>query len=132
MLTETMIRDAESIRNSLSAAVRDLELALDRDMFARRTLTDAKQLYGDAEAEVKFELIHGVEGRNAEQRSAAVDIGLIRSRNEGALFHTWAHLLASQNAADEAKVALEQMSRRYRATETAADLIANMLRALSR
>lgn len=132
MLTDTMIRDAETIRAALGNAARDLELALERDAAARRAHTEAKQAYQDAEAEVAFELLHTADGRNAEVRKAQADIGLIRARNSGGLRTLWQRLLVAQNEADAAKVALEQMSKRYRATEAAAELTTGMLRAVSR
>ena len=131
-MLENMIRDAEGIRDNLSRAVRDLELAMEQDAAARRVLTEAKQDYQDAEAEVAFELLHTSTGKNAEMRKAETDIGLIRSRNEGALHRLWINLIVAQNKADSARLALDQMTKRYRAIESAAEITTAMLRALSR
>lgn len=132
MLTETIINDAQTIRDNLSRAERDLELAMERDAVARRALTDTKRDYQDAEAEIKFELWHSAAGSNDKLRSAEVDLGLVRARTQGALVPTWRRLLVAQNEAEAATTALEQMKTRYRATETAAEITTAMLRALSR
>ena len=132
MLTETLLRDADSVRTQLTAAVRDLELAMERDSLTRRAHTAAKQDYQDAEAEIQFELVHTSDGKNAEARKAQVDVGLIRARNDGALRKEWQRLLATQTEADDAKLALDQATRRYRAVESIAELTTAMLRSLSR
>ena len=132
MLTDTLLKDADSVRTQLTAAVRDLELAMERESITRRANVNAKQDYGDAEAEIQFELVHTVEGKNAEARKAQVDVGLIRARNEGALRKEWARMLAAQAEADDAKLALDQATRRYRAVEAVAELTTAMLRSLSR
>lgn len=132
MLTETMIRDAESIKVQLTDAVRDLNLAMERESQSRRAYADAKQFYADAEAEVRFEAIHTVEGKNAEQRAAGVDLALIRERTTGRLAAVWGRMVEAQYEADSAKLAFDQMTRRYRAIESAADLTAAMLKSLSR
>lgn len=132
MIADTLIRDAETIRQALSDTARDLNLALERDAAARRVHAETKQSYGDAEAEIIFELVHSADGKNAEQRKAQVDIGLIRSRNDGALRSLWGRMVNAQYDAESAKVALEQMLRRYRAVEAAAELTTAMLHALGR
>lgn len=131
-MLEALVRDAEHIRSQLNATARDLELAMEREAVARRAAQEAKQTYQDAEAEILFELVHGADGKNAEQRKAQVDIGLIRARADGALRQMWGRMLAAQADADAAKLALDQMARRYRAVESAAELTTAMLRALSR
>jgi hypothetical protein len=132
MLTDSLNRDAESVINQLSSAVRDLELAMEREALTRRAFANAKQDYADSEAEIQFELVHTADGKNAEQRKAQVDVGLIRARNEGALRKEWARMLAAQTEADDAKLALDQATRRYRAVEAVAELTTAMLRSLSR
>ena len=132
MLTETLLHDADAIRTSLQSAVRDLELAMERDSLTRRAHTAAKQDYQDAEAEIQFELVHTSDGKNAEARKAQVDVGLIRARNEGALRNEWRRMNAAQVEAEDAKLALDQATRRYRAVEAVAELTTAMLRSLSR
>ena len=127
-----MISTAEQIRDSLPVLARDLELAMEREQLTRRAAADAKRDYEDAEAEIRFEAIHTAEGKNAEQRSAAVDVAMIRARADGALRVLWGRMLAAQAEADAAKLASDQMARRFRATEAAADLTAAMLKAASR
>jgi hypothetical protein len=131
-MLENTIRDAENIKVQITTTVRDMELAMERDAQTRRAFAEAKRNYDDMEAEIKFELIHSAEGRNAEQRSAQVDVGLIRARADGALRGAWGRMLATQNEADAAKVALDQMICRFRAIEAVADLTTAQLRALSR
>lgn len=132
MLADTLLRDAESVRTQLSSAVRDLELAMERESIARRAYSDAKQNYNDAEAEIQFELVHTSDGKNAESRKAQVDVGLIRARNEGALRKEWQRMNVAQTEADDAKLALDQATRRYRAIEAVAELTTAMLHSLSR
>lgn len=132
MLTDTLLKDAESVRNSLQSAVRDLELAMERDSIARRAYADAKLAYGDNEAEIQFELVHTSDGKNAEARKAQVDVGLIRARNDGALRNEWRRMNVAQTEADDAKLALDQATRRYRAIEAVAELTTAMLHSLSR
>lgn len=132
MLTQTMIDAAESVKAQLATAVRDLELALERDGEARRRYSEAKQDYSDAEAEIRFEAVHTAEGKNAEQRGAAADRMMIEARTAGTLSPFWSRMLAAQSEADAAKIALEQMSKRYRAIEAVAELTTAQLRALSR
>jgi hypothetical protein len=53
-------------------------------------------------------------------------------RSTGTLAAAWARMNAASYEADDAKMALEQASKRFRATESAADLTAAMLRAATR
>lgn len=131
-MLNNMIRTAEQIRDSLPVLARDLELAMERESLTRAAYVTAKRDYEDAEAEIAFELVHTADGRNAEARKAQVDIGLIRARADGALRTLWGRMLAAQADADAAKLACDQMARRFRATEAAADLTAAMLKAASR
>lgn len=132
MLTDRMVDDADSVKAQLFAAERDLALAMERELTSRQMYAGLKQSYQDAEAEIAFELQMNADGKNAEQRKAQVDIGLIRARNEGPLTGAWRRMIGAQNEADAAKLALDQMARRYRAIETVADLTTAQLRAVSR
>lgn len=132
MLTDRMVDDADSVKAQLFAAERDLALAMERELTSRQMYAGLKQSYQDAEAEIAFELQMNADGKNAEQRKAQVDIGLIRSRNDGALRSLWGRMVNAQYDAESAKVALEQMLRRYRAVEAAAELTTAMLHALGR
>lgn len=131
-MLENIVRDAENVKLQVQTAVRDLEMAMERESMARRVFVESKQAYQDAEAEISFELVHTADGKNAESRKAQVDIGLIRARNDGALRGAWGRMLSAQNEADAARLALDQMIRRFRAVEAVADLTTAQLRALSR
>jgi hypothetical protein len=127
-----MLREAESVREQLGVTVRDLELALENEARRRRLATDARQNNTDAEAEVTYELLLNADGKNAEQRRAAVEAALIRERTTGRLAFALGLLAETHAGHADAKLALEQATRRYRATETAAELTAAMLRPLGR
>lgn len=128
-----LIASGIEIRNALAESVRDLELALENEATARREAKDAKTMYDEAEAEFAAEATFAATGSNAEKRKAEVDMALIKARRHSEPLATlWARMNNAAYAADDAKVALEQCSKRFRATEAAADLTAAMLRAATR
>ena len=123
---------ASNVFGALSEAISNLELALEADAKARRTMKEANQIYQDGEAEITAEVMFGGKGTNKEQRMAEVDVALVKARTSGPLVYKWQQMNAARNDADNAAMTLEQCSKRFRATEAAADLTAAMLKAASR
>lgn len=130
-MLETMIRDAENIRSDVHRASDDLAYALEAEATARRIAGETKRQYEDAEAEVTAEAMFAADAKNAEGRKAQVDVALVRSRTAGALAKPYAMMLAADADWQNAKMALEQMSKRFRAAEAAADLTAAILRSVA-
>lgn len=127
-----MIADAADIRNALREAVGNLELAIEAEAAARRTAKEAKEGYDATEVEFVAETLPACDAKNAEGRKAQLDAALVAARNAGTLAGPWARMNAAAYAWDDAKMALEQAAKRFRATESAADLTAAMLRAATR
>ena len=127
-----MIADAADIRNALRESVANLELAIEAEATARRIAKEAKEAHENAEAEFTAEAMPTLDGKNGETRKAQLDAALVAARRAGVLAQTWARMNATKYAADDAAMALEQASERFRATESAADLTAAMLRAATR
>ena len=123
---------ASGVFSALGEAVTNLELALEADVSARRTAREAKDAYQDSESEFAAEALFAANGKNAEQRKAEVDVALVKARTSGPLAYRWQQMNAARNDADNAAMTLEQCSKRFRATEAAADLTAAMLKAASR
>ena len=127
-----MIADAADIRNALHAAVTDLEMAIEAEATVRRTAKEARESYEAAEAEFVAETLPACDAKNAEGRKAQLDVALVAARRAGVLAATFARMNAAAYDSEDAKMALEQASKRFRATESAADLTAAMLRAATR
>ena len=128
----TMIADAADIRDALREAVGNYELAVERETLARRTAKETRENYDAAEAEYVVEAMLMCDAKNAEGRKAQMDAALVAARRAGVLAQAWALANAAGYDAEDAKMALEQASKRFRATESAADLTAAMLRAATR
>lgn len=127
----TMIAAAVEIRDSLGAAVEQLNLALENEAAKRRTAKELRQMYDEAEAEFVAETLPACDAKNAEGRKAQMDAALVKARQTGPLARLWAQANAAAYDAEDAKVGLEQCSKTYRATEAAAELTAAMLRAVA-
>ena len=127
-----LIQSGIEIRQALADACRNLELALENEAAKRRTSRELRQMYDEAEAEFLAEAVFAADARNAEGRKAQVDAALVKARRDGPLARLWAQANAAGYDAEDAKVGLEQCSKRFRATEAAAELTAAMLRAAVR
>ncbi len=125
------LTEARSILTNLSVASGDLELALYRETQARRVAVETKRTYEDAEVEVVAEAMFTADAKNAEGRKAQVDVALVRSRTGGALAQPYAMMLAADGDWQNAKMALDQCSKRYRSIEAAAELSSSILRAVA-
>jgi len=127
-----MITDAADIRDALREAVGNLELAIEAEAAARRTAKEARENYEAAEVEFTAETLPACDAKNAEGRKAQMDAALVAARSTGTLAAAWARTNAAAYTWEDAKMALEQAAKRFRATESAADLTAAMLRAATR
>ena len=124
-----LIQSGVEIRTALADAATQIELALANEAEKRRTAKELKAMYEEAEAEFVAEATFAATGKNAETRKAELDAALVKARRDGKLARLWAQANAAQYDADDAKTALEQCAKRFRAVECAADLTAAMLRA---
>lgn len=131
MSIELAIANANAARVALLEATTGLEEAILRDSTARMRLVGAREEYEADEAEIIHELVYTADGKNAEQRKAQVDLGLIRARADGALSGKWAIYSEAQGWAEGTKANLDIATRRYRTAETIANLQAAILNALS-
>ena len=138
----TMIADAADIRDALRESVGNLELAIEAEATARRTAKEARESYEAAEAEFEAEAMNRdrsvtngdgkAKSPTVDQIKALVKAELTQARSTGTLAAAWTRMNAASYEAEDAKMALEQASKRFRATESAADLTAAMLRAATR
>ena len=124
-----LLNSAHEVRNALGESVTNLELALENEAAKRRTAKELRSMYDEAEAEFLAEAVFAADAKNAEGRKAQVDAALVKARQSGKLARLWAQANAAAYDADDAKTALEQAGKRFRATEAASDLTAAMLRA---
>jgi hypothetical protein len=129
---DSIIADAANLRGTLDAAADALVLAIEQDAAKRRTAREMAANYQDAEAEFTAETMPMLDGRNAEARKVQLDAALVAARRAGVLSRAWAQMNAAAYDADEAKTALEQAAKRFRATEAVAELTTAMLRAIAR
>lgn len=127
-----LLTSAHEIRNALAEAAQQLELAIANEADKRRVAKELRSMYEEAEAEFVAETVISCDAKNAEGRKAQLDAALVKARRDGALARLWAAANAAGYEHEDAKSALEQMSKRFRATEAAADLTAAMLRAATR
>jgi len=67
-----------------------------------------------------------------DQLKVIVPAELVKARQTGNLAKLWAMMNAAAYEAEDAKMALEQAAKRFRAVEAAADLTAAMLKAAVR
>lgn len=124
-----LIASAVEIRNALADAAQNLELAIANEGQARRVAKESRTMYDEAEAEFVAEATFAADAKNAEGRKAQVDAALVKARRDGKLARLWEQANAAAYTHEDTKAALEQMSKRFRAVEAAADLTAAMLRA---
>jgi len=127
-----LIAGAISIRDSLTTAVTQLNLAMENESDKRRTAKELRQMYDEAEAEFVAEVLPTCDAKNAEGRKAQLDAALVAARRDGTLANLWAQANAAAYDAEDAKVGLEQCAKSFRATEAAADLTAAILNAASK
>mgnify|MGYP000908910908 CR=1 FL=1 len=127
-----LIASAISIRDSLTEAVTQLNLALENESDKRRTAKELRQMYDEAEAEFTAETLPTCDAKNAEGRKAQLDAALVAARRDGPLTRLWAQATAAAYDAEDAKVGLEQCAKSFRGVEAAAELTAAMLRAAAR
>lgn len=127
------VKEAEEILSALGSATGNLEIALETETQTRQTMRTLKELYESAEAEVtSLALVDGrIDGKNAEVRKAQLDALLVYERSSGTLAALWRSRNEAIDAYDNAKMSLDQCSARYSATKHAADLKAQILRAMS-
>ena len=137
-----LISSAEDIRTALLNAITNLELAIEAETMKRRIAKEAKEAYDAAEAEVEAEAwtrdrstVNG-DGKatkpTMDQLKVIVPAELVKARQTGNLAKLWAMMNAAAYEAEDAKMALEQAAKRFRAVEAAADLTAAMLKAAVR
>ena len=127
-----LIATAISIRDSLTTAVTQLNLAVENEAAKRRTAKELRQSYEEAEAEFVAETLPNCDAKNAEGRKAQLDAALIQARRSGTLARLWSQSTAAAYDAEDAKTGLDQCAKMFRATEAAAELTAAMLRALGK
>lgn len=128
---EHYIEEARDTRSKIVQSAYDLSLALEREAQARRIAGEAKRDYEALESEVSAEAMFAADAKNAEGRKAQVDVALVRSRQSGVLAQPYARMVAADYEAQDAKMALEQMAKHFKAIEIAADLSASILRAVA-
>ena len=124
-----LIAQAISIRDNLTTAVTQLNLALENESDARRTAKELRQAYDEAEAEFIAEAMPTCDAKNAEGRKAQLDAALVAARRDGTLARLWAQANAAAYDAEDAKVGLDQCAKSFRATEAAAELTTAILNA---
>jgi len=127
-----LISGAISIRDNLTTAVTQLNLAMENESDRRRTAKELRQMYDEAEAEFIAETLPTCDAKNAEGRKAQLDAALVAARRDGALANLWAQATAAAYDAEDAKVGLDQCAKSFRATEAAADLTAAILNAATK
>lgn len=127
-----LIATAISIRDSLTTAVTQLNLALENESDKRRTAKELRISYEEAEAEFVAETLPNCDAKNAEGRKAQLDAALVAARRDGQLARLWAQATASAYDAEDAKVGLDQCAKSFRATEAAAELTTAILNAAAK
>ena len=127
-----LIQSGVEIRDTLSTAVRDLELAIEAELVKRRTAKELTTICEEIEAEFTAEVFAGMTATNDKGRKAELDAALVKARRDGVLARPWAQMNAARYDLEEAEAAKEQAAKRFRATEAAAELTAAMLRAAAR
>lgn len=138
----SLTKSANDIRDALLTAVENLELAIEAETAKRRIAKEAKDAYEAALAEWEAEAmtrdratVNGdgkAKGLTVDQTKAVVAAELVKARQFGPLAKAWAMANATAYDAEDAKMALEQAAKRFRAVEAAADLTAAMLKAAVR
>lgn len=137
-----LLNSAESIREALGESIDNLELAIEKEATARRVAKETRENYDaivaewDAEAMNRDRSVTNGDGKpkspTVDQIKALVAAERVVAQRQGVLAKPLAMMNAAGYDHEDAKMALEQASKRFRATEAAADLTAAMLRAASR
>ena len=137
-----LIETAINIREALGSSVTQLELAIENEAAKRRTAKEAREAYEadlaewEAEAWNRDRSVVNGDGKpkspTVDQIKTLVASERVAAQRTGPL----AKSLAMSNAAaydhEDAKAALEQCVKRFRATEAAADLTVAILNAAAK
>jgi hypothetical protein len=137
-----LLNSAESIREALGEASDNLVLAIEHEAAKRRIAketrenSDAIVAEWEAEAMNRDRSVINGDGKpkspTVDQIKALVAAERVVAQRQGLLAKPLAMMNAAAYDHEDAKMALEQASKRFRATEAAADLTAAMLRAAAR
>ena len=137
-----LIETAINIREALGSSVTQLNLAIENEATKRRTAKEAREAYEadlaewEAEAWNRDRSVVNGDGKpkspTVDQIKTLVAAERVAAQRTGPL----AKSLAMSNAAaydhEDAKAALEQCAKRFRATEAASDLTAAILNAAAK
>lgn len=137
-----LIETAINIREALGSSVTQLELAIENEAAKRRTAKEVREAYEadlaewEAEAWNRDRSVVNGDGKpkspTVDQIKTLVASERVAAQRTGSL----AKSLAMSNAAaydhEDAKAALEQCAKRFRATEAASDLTAAILNAAAK
>ncbi len=137
-----LIETAINIREALGSSVTQLELAIENEAAKRRTAKEVREAYEadlaewEAEAWNRDRSVVNGDGKpkspTVDQIKTLVASERVAAQRTGPL----AKSLAMSNAAaydhEDAKAALEQCAKRFRATEAASDLTAAILNAAAK
>ena len=137
-----LIETAINIREALGSSVTQLELAIENEAAKRRTAKEVREAYEadlaewEAEAWNRDRSVVNGDGKpkspTVDQIKTLVASERVAAQRTGSL----AKSLAMSNAAaydhEDAKAALEQCVKRFRATEAASDLTAAILNAAAK
>lgn len=117
---EATVYEGNELIDALGTTVDTLEEAIRTEVQAAQTKREAAQMYEALEAEVVFELMLGIDGKNAEARKAALDAQLVQERVNGRLSSAWKTKLATENRHANALAEREIASVRHNAVRRAA------------
>ncbi len=137
-----LIATALSIRDALYGSMTQLELAIESEATKRRTAKEARDTYEadlaewEAEAWNRDRSVVNGDGKakspTVDQIKASVAAERVTAQRTGVLAKSLAMANAAAYDHEEAKAALEQCTKRFRATEAAADLTAAILNAATK
>lgn len=126
----TLIEEAAQIRNFLGDSITALESAIEADHAARRLAKQLEAEYNDIETEWTYSQMAAPvpEGTKVtvDQRKAQVAAALVKAKANG-LGKPWRNAQSAKYASEDAAMTLEQASKRFSATRTAAELTAAIL-----
>lgn len=136
-----VIVDARNLNGALDDATQDLRLALEANTKAQRTAKEMKANYEaieaefDAEAWMKDRSVPNGDGKSAKPTvdaiKAMVAAEKAKAQRNGVLAKPWAMMNAAAYAAEDAALALKQAETQFSGVKHAADLVGNILRAIS-
>ncbi len=138
-----VIVDARNLNGALDDATQDLRLALEANTKAQRTAKEMKANYEaieaefDAEAWMKDRSVPSGNGDGkatkllADAIKAMVAAEKAKAQRNGVLAKPWAMMNAAAYAAEDAALALKQAETQFSGVKHAADLVGNILRAIS-